>query len=132
MLPKNLQSGLVMQTIIATLSAVFLQLLHMVDLKLHLLPVQVSATHLATMHWHSMWKIPVRHIIVEEEALLAKGYTLETDMQLVATIQAPCRANEYAMRLPEASFSSLFCMSTIYLATVHHMPGHCPPYTQPL
>ena len=66
-------------------------------------PLQVSATHLATMHWHSMWKIPVRHIIVQEQALQARGYTTEQDMELVNTIQAPCKANEYAMRLPEAS-----------------------------
>ena len=64
------------------------------------------------MHWHSMWKVPVRHIFVEEQALQNKGYTLETDMQLVATIQAPCKANEYAMRLPEVSSSTT--------AVVHH------------
>lgn len=64
------------------------------------------------MHWHSMWKVPVRHIFVEEQALRNKGYTLETDMQLVATIQAPCKANEYAMRLPEVSSSTT--------AVVHH------------
>ena len=70
--------------------------------------LQVSATHLATMHWHSMWKIPVRHIIVSEQLLCDRGFTTEKHLQLVNTIEAPCKANEYAMRLPKASIPGAF------------------------
>lgn len=67
--------------------------------------LQVSATHVNTIHWHQMWRLPFRALMADRELLEARGYATEKDMCHARTLDAGMLTlkNNYAIDSEEVS-----------------------------
>ena len=70
--------------------------------------MQVSATHIATIVWHCQWKLPFRYVSAEKCRLIERGYALEHDLRLVASLEPDeiTAAKRYGMQCPQVRFAS--------------------------
>ena len=61
--------------------------------------MQVSATHVNTMHWHQMWQLPFRALMADRELLNERGYAMEKDMVHVRSLDPAMLTlkNKYAI-----------------------------------
>ena len=50
--------------------------------------MQVSATHVNTIHWHQMWQLPFKAIEADKDLLAERGYALEKDMLHARSLDA--------------------------------------------
>ncbi|KAK9827034.1 hypothetical protein WJX74_004321 [Apatococcus lobatus] len=62
--------------------------------------IQVSATHIATIVWHCQWRLPFRYVCADKSRLIERGYALEHDIKLVATLDPDeiKASNDYGLR----------------------------------
>lgn len=81
--------------------------------------LQVSATHVNTIHWHQMWQLPFKSIEADKDLLDERGYALEKDM-LHARSQDPDMLNlrnDYAIDSQEVAFID-FHITLLHYANV--------------
>ena len=69
--------------------------------------LQVSATHVNTIHWHQMWQLPFKSIEADKALLDERGYALEKDMLHARSLDPDMLnlRNDYAIDSQEVAFT---------------------------
>lgn len=82
--------------------------------------VQVSATHLSTVVWHTMRKLPFKAIIADTHDLQDKGYMLPTDFDALEHLTMDeASSPRHLMESPKVGVSI-----DIHCKDVHGSPWH--------
>ncbi|KAK9835297.1 hypothetical protein WJX84_011834 [Apatococcus fuscideae] len=74
--------------------------------------IQVSATHIATIVWHCQWRLPFRYVCADKSRLIERGYALEHDIKLVATLDPDeiKASNDYGLRSTQHYVKDAICI----------------------